>query len=268
MKRIAAIAFEMSRLVWHAPLLLTFAGCLTGCLVIPTPHTDSGHARANVDRHTPEQFTPGRTTREEVIMALGEPDAVSRDELQLAYRSEKIVAFWVVGAYGSGKGGTIYKNRYHVFDFDPQGRFQCAKQTGQYSMVEGAHEPLLDSPALTSGDSNGVAATIAGDPVRCGYSKSFWLAGVDGYRSKGAKSMVGEPGLLLLTESNLVFVTAFQFANTEPALMLPLATVAEARVDEGSACRLVVRLKTGQVHSFRINRPGRHMGNPTKTTRK
>jgi hypothetical protein len=61
---------------------------------------------------------------------------------------------------------------------------------------------------------------------------------------------------LLLTESNLVFVSAFQFANTEPALRLPLASVAEARVDERSARRLVVRLDTGEVHSFQINKPG------------
>jgi hypothetical protein len=54
----------------------------------------------------------------------------------------------------------------------------------------------------------------------------------------------------------LVFVTAFQFANAGPALTLPLAAVAEARVDEWSARRLVIRLNTGEVHSFEINKPG------------
>ena len=121
----------------------------TGCLVIPTPHSDSGYARTNVNQHAQEQFVPGKTTREDVIVALGEPDAVSMDEHHLAYRSEKVVALWIVGGGYSTTGGTIYKNRFCVFEFDSQGRFQTVRQTGQLDMVEGAHEPQLANPALS-----------------------------------------------------------------------------------------------------------------------
>jgi hypothetical protein len=255
-KTIADIAFEMSRFVGHATLLLTLAGCLTGCLIIPTPHSDSGYARTNVDLHTPEQFTPGVTTRQDIIMALGEPDAVSWDECQMAYRSEKIVGLWMFGGYGGGDAGTIYKDHFYFFEFDLRGRFQTVTKSSELSLEEGVKQPRLNSLVFKSVHTNGVPAMFLGDPVRCEHPKSFWLAGVDGYGSKGAKSMVGRPGLLLLTQSNLIFVTAFQFANAGPALMLPLESVAEVRLDEWSARRLVVRLSTGAVHSFEINRPG------------
>jgi outer membrane protein assembly factor BamE (lipoprotein component of BamABCDE complex) len=255
-KRFADIAFKVIRLGWHGALFLAFAGCLTGCLVIPAPPTDSGYARTNLDRHTPEQFTPGMATREDVVLALGEPDAVSWDECQLAYRSEKVVGFWMFGGYGGGDAGAIYKDHFYFFEFDPRGRFQTVTKNSEWSSVEGMKQPQLNSLVFKSVHSNGAPAIFLGDPVRCDDPNSFWLAGVDGYRSKGAKSMVGRPGRLLLTESNLVFLTAFQFANAGPALSFPLASVAEARVDEWSACRLVVRLDTGDVHSFEIHRPG------------
>jgi hypothetical protein len=242
---------------------LALAFGTTGCLIIPTPHSDSGYARTNLDLRTPEQFTPGVTPRQDIILALGEPDAVSWDERQMAYRSEKIVALWIVIAgYAGGGAGTISKNHFYVFEFDPQGRFQTVTKSGEMGMGEGPDEPLLNSTVLKSIHTNGAPAMFRGTSVRCEYPKSFWLAGVDGFRSKGAKPVVGRPGQLLLTESNLVFMTAFQFANAEPALTLPLASVAEARVDEWSrplvwsACRLVVRLNSGEVHSFEVNKPG------------
>jgi len=263
MKRILPPNLCASFFCWPLVCALGLAVGTTGCLIIPTPHSDSGYARTNLDRHMPEQFTPSVTTRQDIILALGEPDAVSWDERQMAYRSEKIVALWIVIAgYAGGDAGTISKNQFYVFEFDPQGRFQTVTKSGELGMGEGADEPLLNSTVLKSVHTNGAPAMFRGEPVRCEYPKSFWLVGVDGFRSQGAKYFVCEPGQLLLTESNLVFVTAFQFANTEPALTLPLASVAEARVDEWSRplvwsrCRLVVRLNSGEVHSFEIYKPG------------
>ena len=253
----------MSGSWWRWPLLLTLALCLTGCLIIPTPHSDSGYARTNLDRHPEAEFMRGRTTREDVILTLGEPDAISRDEHELAYRSEKVMAWWILvaaspGGGGGATGGPIYRNRFYVFEFDPQGRYQSVKETGQWGIVQGADESLLSSPALKSASSNGVLATIAGQSVQHEYPTSFWLAGVDGFHSKGATSIVGQPGHLLCTESNLSFVTAFQFANAGPALTLPFASLSEVHLDRYFfGRRLVARLVTGEVHSFQIIKPGK-----------
>jgi hypothetical protein len=246
----ATIAFGMFRFWWRLTPALALAFCLTGCVIIPL-HRDSGYARTNVGRHTSEQFVPGQTTREDVIVALGEPDAVSRDERQLAYRSEKVVALWIVAGAADGAGGatggTIYRNHFYVFEFDPPGRFQTAGQTGQWGMVQGAHEPELNPAAFSIGSSNGVDVAVS----RGGY----WLPHVDGFRSKGAKYIIGEPGELVLTESNLVFTAASRFGNAEPALKLPLTSVVKVSVDKYVFLRrLVVRTDTSAVHSFEICR--------------
>jgi len=63
---------------------LTLALGTTGCLIIPTPGIHTGYARTNVSVATPQQFQPGQTTREDTLLALGEPDAVAADESKLA----------------------------------------------------------------------------------------------------------------------------------------------------------------------------------------
>jgi hypothetical protein len=57
-----------------------------------------------------------------------------------------------------------------------------------------------------------------------------------------------------LTESNLLFLAQAGLANAEPVLMLPLASVAEVRVDKYLlGRRLVIHLNTGKIHSFEIH---------------
>jgi hypothetical protein len=241
---------------------LALAYSTTGCLVIPIRPVHSGYARTNVTEETATQFEPGKVTMADVILQLGEPDAVSADESQLAYRSEKVVGWWIIAAASPGGGGgeadgAIYKDRIFVFEFDPSGQFQTARQSRQFSGVRDLEQPDLKPPELNSRDAAGAPATICGERVWREHPQSFWLAGVDGYRSKGAKSIVGEPGQLLLTESNLFFLAQSRFANAEPALTLPLASVAEVRLDKYVlGRRLVVQLDTGKVHSFEIHTAG------------
>jgi outer membrane protein assembly factor BamE (lipoprotein component of BamABCDE complex) len=220
----------------------------TGCLVIPTPHSDSGYARTNVNQHAQEQFVPGKTTREDVIVALGEPDAVSMDEHHLAYRSEKVVALWIVGGGYSATGGTIYKNRFYVFEFDSQGRFQTVRQTGQLGMVEGAHEPQLANPALSLASSSSTVANVS--------RSAFWMRDINGFQGLKGQFSIGKAGQLMLTESNLVFSTESQFADAEPELKLPLTSITNVCVAKSSFLRrLVVQTDAGKIHSFEIVKP-------------
>lgn len=241
---------------WCLPALALLF--LTGCLIIPTPHLDSGYARTNLDRRLSQQFIPGQTTREEIILKLGEPDAISRDERHLAYRSEKVVALWVVATIGgNGAGGVIYQNRFYVFEFGPQGILQKITQSSELDGVEDFVEPVLNPPASHFAGSNSVPAMFLGEPVRHGYSQSIWLDRVDGYRNSSTGLILGEPGCLLLTESNLVFETASSFANTGPVLTVPYVSMSDVHLDKlllGQ--RLVIRLNDGVVHSFVVNKPG------------
>lgn len=257
MRTLPAKQLHAAQFLWSLIFALALAFCTTGCLIIPTPHKDSGYARINVNKHTPEQFVPGKTARSDVIVALGEPDAVSTDERQLAYRSEKVYGLWIIAAAGEGggggTGGTIYRNHFWVFEFDAQGLFQKASRTGRWGVVVGDEEPVLSHPMPHSGNSNGVPASLVSDQVWRAFPKSYWLVAVDGYQTKGAKYVVGERGQLVLTESDLIFISESQFANAEPAMTLPLALIADVHLDKYfRARRLVVRTKTGQNHSFQI----------------
>ena len=240
---------------------LALAYSTTGCLVIPIRPVHSGYARTNVTEETTTQFERGKTTRTDVFLQLGEPDAVSADESQLAYRSEKVVGWWIIAAASPGVGGgevdgALYKDRIFVFEFDPAGRFQTARQDRQFSAVRNLDQPDLKPPELNSRNAAGVPATISGEQVWREPLRSFWFAGMDGYRSKGATSMTGEPGRLFLTESNLIFYAQSQFANAEPVLKLALTSVVRVYVDKHLFMRrLVIHTDTGAVHSFEIIHP-------------
>ena len=227
---------------------LALAYSTTSCLIIPIPPVHSGYARTNVNQHAQEQFVPGKTTREDIIMAFGEPDAVSMDEHHLAYRSEKVVALWIAGGGYSASGGTIYKNHFYVFEFDSQGRFQTVRETGGWGMVEGAHEPQLANWAFYLASSNSTVVNVS--------PSALWLPDINGFQGLRAQFTIGKAGQLLLTESNLVFSTEDHFANAEPELKLPLTSITNVCVAKSTFLRrLVVYTDAGKVHSFEIIKP-------------
>jgi hypothetical protein len=245
---------------------------LTGCFV-PMPHTNTGYARSNVGKRTPEQFTPGQTTREDMILQLGEPDAVSLDEREFAYREEKLYGLWAVGIFGAGTGGPVYRNQFWIFKFDSQGRWQdIAKFTWHSMLLQQPHEAALNSTGFYFANTNDTRVVIS--------RSGFWLPDVDGFRSKGFEHPMassdwlpvmdnpmrgvflplrlvplyrGTPGEFVLTESNLVFSAAAGFADAEPVLKLPLASIVRAGVATNLSCqRLVIHTDAGKVHSFEI----------------
>jgi hypothetical protein len=213
-------------LTWLSALVLAMG--TTGCLIIPTPHFDSGYARTNLNPAALEQLVPAGSTVEEVMLTLGEPDAVSADEHQLAYRAEKVIAIWIVVIAGGGSGyvggGEIPSERYYVFEFDSQGRLE--KTIQQHST------PELDSASSIEDNTNRVPVSIAGERLWRSYPHSFWFPGVNGFRDRGAANMFGTPGRLLLTESNLYFFSNLRFANAEPTVKVPLSSVLETRMDK------------------------------------
>lgn|SRR5512139_3768985 len=63
---------------------------LSSCVAIQMNHYDSG-SRSNVSTETISKLIPGVTTREEVLLLLGEPDyGYNDDELILAYEWKKV----------------------------------------------------------------------------------------------------------------------------------------------------------------------------------
>jgi len=218
----------------------------SGCIVIPTPEFNSGAARTNINKQTALRFAPGETTRADVILALGEPDAVSPDERQLAYRSEKICGFWFVAGGYNAAGGTFEKDRYLVFDFDAQGRLEKTARSAHWFTSADVAEIL---PATVT-DNHGLKREEV-----CVQSCATWFPHVNGFRQKRWALVPGSPGQFLLTRSNLVFISRSQFANAPPELAIAYPSLQECRVDK---CflgrRLVVRTPTDGFHTFMLQR--------------
>jgi hypothetical protein len=93
-----------------AALALVLGGLgLAGCLVIPVDYHAAG-SRHNVNAKTCEGLRPGVTTREEILLTLGEPNFVSEDGQRLGYAWTKVKALWFVGGYGAGAAGEVERS--------------------------------------------------------------------------------------------------------------------------------------------------------------
>lgn len=236
---------------WQLVLATTVLALATGCLFFPTPGLSSADSRTNVGKQTPPQFEPGKTTRAEVILTLGEPDAVSPDERKVAYRSERIVGLWALFSYaGPPMGGNFTKDRYLVTEFDPSGTLVRVENTSTW--VGSKHASLLlgyaNRGAEPGGASGGTGtSTPGGLMLRCS-----WFAGVDGFKGRAADSL-GQMGRLWLGDTRLEFYSDAQFANAEPVLILAYDSLTEVRIAKYLlGRRLVIRSRAGAPHSFQF----------------
>lgn len=103
------------RLFFHAGAVFT-AIFLAGCLIIPTDYY-TAHSRENTGEKPQESIIPGTTTRQEVLLKLGEPDEISPDETELWYDAEKVKALVIVG----DRGGAIILHYLLIIRFDKNG---------------------------------------------------------------------------------------------------------------------------------------------------
>jgi len=97
---------------------------LTGCLFPVPPHYDQ-YSRENVEEKVPEFITSGVTTREDVMMALGEPDGVALDESWFVYGSAYCEGgmglFMAAGGAAGVIATTAVQYRRLILQFDPHG---------------------------------------------------------------------------------------------------------------------------------------------------
>lgn len=96
--------------------LILAAASLTGCLIIPTNYYIDA-SRQNVSEVSPAAIVPGKTTRQDLLLTLGEPDASSLDETEFWYVATKTKAIIIIG----NRGGDYLVDYIHALRFDRQG---------------------------------------------------------------------------------------------------------------------------------------------------
>jgi hypothetical protein len=227
------------RLHWSLAALLLAA---TGCIIIPLPEMDSGDTRSNISKQTPGLFTPGKTTRMDVVLALGEPDLVTPDERKLAYRREKIVGIWILAAGNTATGGNIETDRYLVAEFDAAGVLNKIEFSRH---AFGSADPV---------QMLGVAAVAVEQDASIRHqSWASWLAGVKNYKSPGDPGAAWVDGRLVLTDTELRFFSGSQFANEPAVFVFPYTAIRDVQMERFYFSHfLVIYERTGANHGFRV----------------
>jgi len=117
-----------------------------GCVIVPTPeHTPKEiNTRGEIDTKVFESKRVGSTSKEEVLLKLGEPDGVWKDERYFLYRWGTVRGY--VGTYGSSRRGYVGAERHHwLIEFDEE---DVIKQLGDFetwaAKVQGQKDRPLD----------------------------------------------------------------------------------------------------------------------------
>ncbi|MHC1729053.1 MAG: hypothetical protein AB9866_24160 [Syntrophobacteraceae bacterium] len=128
---------------WCVLLSIACSGCL-----VKTP--GPGAARSNLNAETASKIIPEKTTREEVLLILGQPDEVSANGKQFTYRRKYEVALTFPGGPGAGKQSNPATRYLLRLDFDEKGivsrRYFTAPYEYQDKPVQG-YPPYSSSPS-------------------------------------------------------------------------------------------------------------------------
>lgn len=114
----------MRRAAWHFLALLLLAGS-TGCLIWPFPTGGLLSGRGRIRPADTAPFRVGSTTREEVLLRLGEPDAVEGGGQLLVYRWTEARGFFALtGGGGQALVIPFPGHRQVRFHFDEKARLE------------------------------------------------------------------------------------------------------------------------------------------------
>jgi hypothetical protein len=120
-------------LAFAAPVILA------GCLIIPVDYYTPG-SRRNVTAATTNLWRLGVTTREEVLLGLGEPDFVSEDGRRFGHVWSKVKALVMVGY----SGGEIWRHYMVETSFDASNRVAGVRFVDG---LDSSLEPVAEVPS-------------------------------------------------------------------------------------------------------------------------
>ena len=121
----------MNRVSAVMPVVLLLATC-PGCIVIPTPaYKSEGFAtRQNISSEDVKKIRVDATTREQVLLRYGEPDATFDEQRRFVYIWAHAIGWWFAGAGNSGDAGELPKGYMLEIDFRPDGTVsRCETRT-------------------------------------------------------------------------------------------------------------------------------------------
>ena len=115
--------------VLRLAVLLIFCAAAPGCIMLPIPTGEHDSkdlpGRTNVKPELIQDIGVGRTTRAEVLLALGEPDGVFAEDRVFAYLWSRAAGYFffaiLAGPASGGSATTVGKGYILVIEFDDRG---------------------------------------------------------------------------------------------------------------------------------------------------
>jgi outer membrane protein assembly factor BamE (lipoprotein component of BamABCDE complex) len=129
---------------------------LAGCVPLPILAHDTS-LRANVSARLPIAVEPGRTTRADLLLALGEPDGAAPDDAWMAWTAARSQGGVLAVFGGRGGGGALAVERVEYrrlrVRFDAAGRVsdsayeeRTCTDAGALTTAQGSDEPCVGWP--------------------------------------------------------------------------------------------------------------------------
>lgn len=266
-------------LVWSAGILVS------GCIPIPLVSGYEGGSRQNIPAQVPSFIVQGKSTRAEVVLALGEPDRAADDGSWLLYGSgysQGGLALVTFGGAGGALGVAEEKMRYRlmVFHFDASGIVSSTelkeKFCPEWSMVVVPGPGSGPAPCFDlSGDdlvvTDLVSSAAPGEHVIGTYPHVIWWQGREQPPGLSMFRKPDEQGAwadLAITDRSLILTPpgspipgadfAYVVSPIAGTIRLPLTDIREATPNrrylvpfitlalaDGSSCSIQVMTSTG-----------------------
>ena len=110
----------------------------SGCIIIPTAeHGRNFPTRVRIEKKTLDLIVPGKTTRKEVLVQMGEPDVTMKKEQVFAYYWTLTAGYFLVlYPYGSTEA-PIGRTHIVLVEFDDRGVVKrCETKDGSFLSLE------------------------------------------------------------------------------------------------------------------------------------
>ena len=256
---------NMNALTRWVLVLVASAALLSGCPV-PLPPTYDSASRQNVGEHIPDFIVNGETTRDDVLLRLGEPDGRGPGDRWFAYGSHYSkggVLFVMAAGGGAGAAGVeSIRFRRLVVRFNEKGVVAdsafvervCPRYTFGAGGRADVSAPCID---VTVDDAPGSAPLMdsgipPGEHVVAVYENVVWAVTLRGLSITERRIV---PGTLSLTDRSLVFEGKRAETDGSPAVLrIPYADIAHAQ--SGLFNQILIHLPGNVIQAFDIKQAG------------
>jgi hypothetical protein len=210
-------------------VIITLLLGVSGCVVIPVPLPidDAVEARRDSVGRSVTRFQTGVTTRRDILLALGEPDATSIDERKLVYWAPKWRVWCLLLGYYICDWDTLGDIDYIVAEFDGLGllvKFEEAENCPPLMVpltCYSGHKVLLQQGATKI------------DVIKWHLDKF-------------------QNGTIILTETELIFISHKPMANA-PDLQIAYSSISDVYIKGLAVDALCVRCRSGAEYKFWID---------------